>query len=517
MSAYQQLSSLFQRLFHYEHLGAMAGWDQLTMMPTGGSDARAEAMAELEVLMHRTLTAPEVGEWLASADAESLDDAQRANLREMHRAWHDAVVLPERLVEARSLAGARCEQAWRRQRPDNDWAGFADNLREVVRLSREEATIRAEATGTSRYEALLNKFEPDMNVTELDRLFNDLRDGLPGLLAQVVERQRSSPAHTPEGPFDIEAQRRLGQETMRRLGFDFEHGRLDVSLHPFCGGVPEDVRLTTRYREDECLSSLMGIIHETGHARYEQNLPAPWRGQPLGRARSMSIHESQSLTFEMQLGRSEAFVRQLAPQLVAHFGNRPGFEVDNLVRLAQRVEPGLIRVDADEVSYPAHILLRYEIERALIEGEIEVDDIPALWDEKMQHYLGLETRGNYRDGPMQDIHWTDGSFGYFPTYSLGAMLAAQLMAAVRRDHPELDERLAAGEPGILFDWLKAQIWQQGSRFETPELIRRATGEPLDAGYYRRHLESRYLGEPAGRSGGVAKRAHQPIGSGNEDD
>ncbi|RKR07568.1 carboxypeptidase Taq [Kushneria sinocarnis] len=493
MSAYQQLTDLFQRLSRYEHLGAMAGWDQLTMMPEGGSEARAEAMAELEVLMHHTLTAPEVGEWLAQAATESLDDTQHANLREMQRAWHDAVVLPERLVEARSLAGARCEQAWRRQRPENDWAGFAANLREVVSLSREEAAIRAEATGTGRYEALLNKFEPGLGVAELDRLFDDLRGWLPELLTRVVERQRAHPVRTPEGPFDREAQRRLGVATMTRLGFDFDHGRLDVSLHPFCGGVPEDVRLTTRYREDECLGALMGIIHETGHARYEQNLPQAWRGQPLGRARSMGVHESQSLTFEMQLGRSEAFLRQLAPQLVEHFGARAGFEADNLVRLAQHVEPGLIRVDADEVSYPAHILLRYEIERSLIEGAIEVDDIPALWDEKMQHYLGLDTRGNYRDGPMQDIHWTDGAFGYFPTYSLGAMLAAQLMAAARRAQPGLDEQIAAGDPGGLFDWLKTHVWQQGSRFDTPELIRRATGEPLDAGYYRRHLEARYAG------------------------
>ena len=257
-------------------------------------------------------------------------------------------------------------------------------------------------------------------------------------------------------------------------------------------GVPDDVRLTTRYRSDECLTALMGIIHETGHARYEQNLPEAWRRQPAGRARSMAVHESQSLSFEMQLGRSAAFVRQLRPWLIEALGDQPAFDADNLVRLSQQVRPGLIRVDADEVSYPAHILLRYDIERALIEGEIEVEDIPARWDEAMQHLLGLDTRGNYRDGCLQDIHWTDGSFGYFPTYSLGAMLAAQLMAAARRAEPQLDARIAEGDPSLLLEWLRTHIWQQGSLLETPELITRATGEALNPEYYRRHLRARYL-------------------------
>jgi carboxypeptidase Taq len=280
---------------------------------------------------------------------------------------------------------------------------------------------------------------------------------------------------------------------MRLLGFDFDAGRLDVSTHPFCGGVPEDVRLTTRFREEEFLGSLMGTVHETGHGRYEQNLPRSWLGQPLAQARSMAIHESQSLAFEMQLGGHPGFVARLAPLVSAAFGAQPAFEPANLARLMTRVKPGLIRVDADEVTYPAHIILRYEIERALIEGQIEPEDVPALWDAKMQALLGLDTRGNFRDGPLQDVHWPEGLFGYFPCYTLGAMYAAQWFAAMRREQPALDARIAAGELQPVFDWLRERIWSQGSRWRTDELVRRASGEPLNPAHLRAHLERRYLG------------------------
>jgi carboxypeptidase Taq len=280
---------------------------------------------------------------------------------------------------------------------------------------------------------------------------------------------------------------------MKRLGFDFEAGRLDVSTHPFCGGVPEDVRMTTRFREDEFLGSLMGTIHETGHGRYEQNLPREWLGQPVAHARSMAIHESQSLSFEMQLGCHPGFVARLAPLVAQAFGDQPAFEPVNLARLMTRVKPGFIRVDADEVTYPAHVILRYEIERPLIEGEIEAEDVPALWDAKMMELLGVDTRGNFKDGPMQDVHWPEALFGYFPCYSLGAMYAAQWFAAMRRATPDLDARIAAGDLDVVFGWLRESIWTQASLWTTDELARRATGETLNPAHFRAHLEARYLG------------------------
>jgi carboxypeptidase Taq len=500
--AYDALTAHYTRLYRYQHLAAIVGWDRSAMMPPKGNEARSAAVSELDALIHRTRTDARIAAWLAAAADEPLDAVARANLREIARDWRHATALPESLVAARTLAAARCEHAWRRQRPANDWPGFLENFREVVQLARTEAQCLADASGLTRYDALLERFEPGMRSAALERLFADLRGWLPALVEQVVAAQRDDDVIAPVGPFPLERQRALARAVMTRLGFDFDAGRLDESAHPFSGGVPEDVRVTTRYRDDECVQALMATIHESGHARYEQNLPRAWLGQPLGRARSFGIHESQSLAFEMQLARSHGFAALIAPLLTEHLGAQPAFAPDNLHRLFTRVRPGLIRVEADELTYPAHVMLRYDIERALIEGELEADDIPALWDDKMHALLGLDTRGNYRDGCLQDVHWAAGAFGYFPSYTLGAMYAAQWFAALRRDVPDVDARIAAGELAPVFDWLGTHVWSQASRWETDALVRRATGTALDAGHFRRHLETRYLGSSA-REHGVA--------------
>jgi carboxypeptidase Taq len=332
-----------------------------------------------------------------------------------------------------------------------------------------------------------------MTCAQVDRVFGEVRQWLPGLIQQVTERQAREHVIAPVGPFALPAQRVLCEQVMRLLGFDFQGGRLDVSTHPFCGGVPEDVRMTTRFREDDFLGSLMGTVHETGHGRYEQNLPRDWLGQPVADARSMALHESQSLSFEMQLGSHPGFVALLSPLVQQALGAQPAFEAGNLHKLLTRVKPGFIRVDADEVTYPAHIILRYEIERPLIEGEIEPEDVPALWDAKMMELLGVDTRGNFTNGPLQDVHWPEALFGYFPCYSLGAMYAAQWFAAMRRSMPDLDARIAAGDLGSVFDWLRQNIWTQASRWTTDELALRASGEVLNPAHFKAHLQARYLG------------------------
>lgn len=491
--AYDALASLHTRLHRLSHLQSICWWDQACHMPAKGREARAEALAEVAGWMHRLITDPALPQQLQRAEQEPLDDWQRANLREMGREWRLANALPESLVAEKTLATSRCEHAWRSQRPANDWKGFLENFRPVLRVARQEAELLAEQSGLSRYDALMDRYEPGMRGETVQRLFDDVKAWLPGLIERVTERQARQPLRLPQGPFAQAAQRSLSLEVMQWLQFDFEAGRLDESAHPFSGGVPEDVRLTTRYREDDFLPSLMGTIHETGHARYEQQRPREWITQPVSQARSMALHESQSLSFEMQLGRSAGFVRRLAPLIVRHLGDQPAFEADNLQRLVHRVERGLIRVDADEVTYPAHVILRFEIERALIEGDIEAEDIPALWDEAMQRLLGLDTRGNFKDGPMQDVHWPESLFGYFPCYSLGAMYAAQWFAAMRREMPDLEDRIGRGELSPVFDWLREHIWSQGSRWTTEELTLRASGEPLNPAHLREHLERRYLG------------------------
>jgi len=490
--AYDQLARSFTRLHHLDHLQAMAYWDQAAMMPAGGAEARAAALAELATLAHQQRTDPAMARALAAAADEPLDDFQRANLREMGREWQAANALPEDLVQRSQLATSRCEHAWRSQRPANDWAGFLANFQPVVATAREQAQRLAQHSGLRPYDAMLDRFEPGMTCARLDPLFADLRTWLPGLVQQAQARQRDETVLQPVGPFALDAQRRLCAQVMQWLGFDFNRGRLDVSTHPFAGGVPEDVRLTTRYETSEFITSLLGAIHETGHGRYEQGRPRGWLGQPVSLARSMAIHESQSLSFEMQLGRHPGFTQRLAPMICQAFGTQPAFEPSNLLRLVTRVKPGLIRVDADEATYAAHVMLRYDIERRLIEGEIEADDIPALWDTGMADLLGQDSRGNFADGPMQDVHWPEAMFGYFPCYTLGAMYAAQWFARMRSELPALDTAIHAGDLAPVFGWLERNIWQQASRWTTDELAERASGEVLNPAHYRAHLEARYL-------------------------
>jgi carboxypeptidase Taq len=490
--AYDTLAGTWTRLHRFDHLQALAGWDQAANMPPKGNEARAAALSEMAALMHRLRTDPALAEQLQRAEQEPLSELQRANLREMRREWRASNALPESLVTRQQMATSRCEHAWRQQRPANDWAGFLPNLKDVLALAREEAELLSQQTGVSRYEALMDRFEPGMTTAQVDRVFGDVRQWLPGLIRQVRDKQAQEPLIDPVGPFAVAAQRALCDQVMRLLGFDFEAGRLDVSTHPFCGGVPEDVRMTTRFRDDDFLGSLMGTVHETGHGRYEQNLPRDLLGQPVARARSMALHESQSLSFEMQLGSHPGFVNRLAPLVQAAFGTQPAFAPENLHRLLTRVKPGFIRVDADEVTYPAHIILRYEIERPLIEGEIEAKDVPALWDQKMMELLGVDTRGNFKDGPMQDVHWPESLFGYFPCYSLGAMYSAQWFAAMRRAMPDLDTRIGSGDLGAVFDWLRDNIWTQASRWTTDELALRASGEVLNPAHFKAHLQTRYL-------------------------
>jgi carboxypeptidase Taq len=491
--AYESLSATWTRLHRLGHLQSIAGWDQAANMPSKGNEARAAALGEMAALLHRMRTDPALRRQLQDAEQEALDDFQRANLREMHRQWRASNALPESLVQRQQLATSRCEHAWRTQRPANDWAGFLANFKPVLAVAREEAALLSAQTGLRRYDALMDRYEPGMTCAQLDRVFGEVRLWLPGLIQQVIDLQSQEPLITPVGPFALDRQRALCEQLIGLLGFDFQAGRLDVSTHPFCGGVPEDVRMTTRFRQDDFMGALMGTVHETGHGRYEQNLPRDWLGQPVAEARSMALHESQSLSFEMQLGSHPGFVNRIAPMIRAAFGDQPAFAPQNLHRLMTRVKPGFIRVDADEVTYPAHVILRYEIERPLIEGEIEAEDVPALWDAKMQELLGVDTRGNFKDGPMQDVHWPEALFGYFPCYSLGAMYAAQWFATMRRAMPDLDARIGAGDLSPVFDWLRENIWTQASRWTTDELAVRASGEVLNPAHFKAHLHQRYLG------------------------
>ncbi len=491
--SFQKLDELGRRLEALDHALAILGADEATHMAVGGGEARAEAMSVLAGMHHRQASAPEIADWIDAAEAEDLGEEQRAAVREFRRRYLNLTCLPSEFVERQTRTRMRCEQLWRALRAKNDWLGFLPALEGVVAMAREEAAMRAEALKLEPYDAMMEQYDPGNRVADIAPVFAELKsflvDFVPKALAAQEERLAKRPLKALSGNYPVEKQRELGLAMMAAVGFDMTHGSLSISHHPFCSGVPTDVRITTRYRSGEFLSSLMGVLHETGHALYEQNLPREWAHWPLGKARGMAIHESQSLFVEKQIGRNPAFWEWALPVVERHLGEQ--WSKDDILAHVHRVERGLIRVDADEVTYPLHVILRFELEQELISGRLETEDLPEAWDARMTDYLGLSTIDTPQDGPMQDVHWPSAAFGYFPSYTLGAMIAAQQWAKIEEEMPDVEEQFAAGRFDAVNEWRKERIWSQASRWSTPELIERATGEPLNAAHFRRHLEKRY--------------------------
>lgn len=497
-TAYERLTDHFSKIGDLRHVYSISSWDEAAMMPEGGGTSRGQALASLGVVIHEMVVAGEVGEWLDACSNLELDDWQAANLREIRREYEEATCLTAEFVRDQSVTRSQSEQAWRNHRANNDWQSMQSHLEAVVQHAIREAETRAEKTGLDPYDALLDTYEPGMRSDRLDELFGKLKAELPGLVDAAIKYQDRTPLLSLGDRFSIEQQRALGLRVMETLGFDFDHGRLDVSHHPFCGGVQEDVRITTRYTEGNFVESLMAVIHETGHAMYEQGRPE-MSGQPVSRARSAGVHESQSLMMEMQVGRSNEFLAFVAPLIRDIFqadAGDPAWSETNLRRLYTNVERSLIRVDADELTYPLHIILRYEIEKGLIQRDVKVDDIPALWAEKMQAYLDIDTTGDYRNGCLQDVHWPASLFGYFPTYTLGAMMAAQFFRAMLNDIPDVRQQVGAGRLTGVVGWLRENVHGKGSLLSTDELLESATGETLNVDYFLDHLKARYLEAPA---------------------
>ena len=476
---YAELERRFGRMSAVNRASAILNWDRSTMMPAGASEDRADQLATLGVISHDMMVAPDMPELLARAEEgrAALDPWQAANLREMRHAWTHDNALPSDLVEARTRASSACEMAWREAKKNNDFKALLPTLSEVLKIVREVAAAKSAALGLSAYDAL----------------FADLGAVLPGLLQRVIEHQRRGPQPLPlDGPFAVEAQRRLGEELIRVIGFDFDHGRLDVSAHPFTGGTADDVRISTRYDEADFARALMGVLHECGHGLYEAGLPRDWRGQPVGNARGMVLHESQSLLMEMQACRGRDFIDFAAPRMRAAFGKSgPAWTADNIHLVYTRVSPGFIRVDADEVTYPLHIVLRYRLERAMLAGDLALADLPGAWNAGMKDLLGIVPPTD-TVGCLQDIHWPDGSIGYFPTYTMGALAAAQLFAAARKAVPGLLASIGRGDFAPLLGWLRANVHGKGSVADTDTLLIQATGAPLGTDAFKAHLESRYL-------------------------
>lgn len=474
---------------------ALLDWDQQTYMPKGGIDVRAETSATLQRMAHDLLTSPELGELLDRLAAEVTGlpyESDKASLvRVTRRAYDKAVKLPSRLVQEIAKATALGQNAWEKAREASDFKSFQPYLSRIVELQLEKA--HALGFEDDPYDALLDEFEPGMKTRDVTVLFDQLKTRLVPLVHAINERASAVEDEPLHRGFDIDAQWTITMEIIERIGFDLEFGRQDRSAHPFTQSIaPTDVRLTTRFDPTYLGSGIFASIHEAGHGMYEQGLPLEHLNDFLGHDVSLGIHESQSRLWENIVGRSRAFWRHFLPKVKAAFpGKLDDVDVEAMYRAVNKVaHPSMIRVEADEVTYNLHIFLRFELERELVGGRLQVQDLQEAWNEKTRAYLGFVPE-NDQVGVLQDIHWSCGLFGYFPTYTLGTVLSAQLYECVMRDHPDAEDRIAAGDFGAIKAWMQARIYAHGSRFEPPELIKRATGSSLRPDPYLRYIEEKY--------------------------
>jgi carboxypeptidase Taq len=492
--AYSELLRRVREGALLESCASLLGWDERTYMPHHGSAHRAEQMALLARLGHEMLTAPVIGEQLAAVEASPLvrdnDSDAAANVREIRRHYDRAVKLPKELVEELARVTTRAQQVWQEARQANDFAAFQPWLEKVVALLRQKA--QAIGYQSVAYDALLDEYEPGATTTEITTLFAALRAELVPLISAISASGRKPRRDLLEREYLLSHQQRFGREAAAAIGFDFDAGRLDVTTHPFCSGIgPGDCRITTRYNPHHFTESFFGILHEAGHGIYEQGLPAEHFGTPLGTCASLGIHESQSRLWENQVGRSRPFWEHFFPRAQQAFPAALGdVSLDDFLFAINDVQPSFIRVEADEATYNMHIILRFELEQALISGDLKPVDVPGAWNDKFKQFFNL-TPPTDAQGCLQDIHWSMGGIGYFPTYTLGNLYAAQFMEQARRDVPGLDGEFRAGRFQGLKSWLNDKLHRTGQRYRASELCQRVTGRPLSHQPLMAYLRGKY--------------------------
>jgi carboxypeptidase Taq len=472
----------------------LLGWDERTKLPPAGAAYRAEQMSYLAGMIHKRETAREVGEWLAelagsplAADPHSDTGADIVNMRRDHER---KTKLPQTLVEELARLAVLGQQVWAEARKANDFARFQPLLERTIELKRQEAA--AIGYDDVPYDALLDEFEPGAKTKEVHRVLAGLREQLVPLVAQIAASSRQPNMDVLKRRLPIDLQEEFSRRATEAIGYDFAAGRLDVTDHPFCTTLgPRDVRLTTRYDEHFLPGAFFSTLHEAGHGMYEQGLPAERFGLPTGQAVSMGIHESQSRMWENLVGRSRAFWEYFFPQAQAAFGESlHDVKLDDFYFAINVVRPSLIRTESDEATYNLHILVRFELEQSLLTDELRVADLPAAWREKYRTYLGIEPP-NDTDGVLQDVHWSSGAIGYFPTYTLGNLYAAQLFEQAGCELGDLHAMFRVGDFQPLRDWLRKHIHAQGRRYPAAELARRVTGSPLSHDALMRHLRSKF--------------------------
>lgn len=487
---YKKLVKRFRDVAYLASTAELLSWDQETCMPPKALAFRADQLAHIGGAVHRLSTAKVVGDAIKACEDHGFDPEsdEAANVRAWRRDYDRATQVPARLVEKLQKLRTLAREAWVEARRDSKFRIFRPHLKKLVAINVQMADCWGYED--SPYDALLEEYEPGARTAPLRSLFDRMRPSIVEILGRAVDRSRSIPADLLQGAYPIAAQQAFNRKVAEAMGFDFEAGRVDTTTHPFCSGLaPGDCRLTTRYDESDFTSSLYGIMHEAGHGLYEQGLPGDHFGTPLGTACSLGIHESQSRLWENHVGRSAAFWEHWFPVACEHFPELKRLTPEQITAAVNRVAPSYIRVEADEVTYDLHILLRFEIETRLIEGQLSVADVPGFWNEHFESMLGLKVDKD-ANGCLQDIHWSLGSFGYFPTYTLGNLNASQLMRAAHEQNPGLDASLAKGEYQSLLSWLRTHIHGHGRRFSAGELIQRSTGDTTRAEPHLEHLRSK---------------------------
>jgi carboxypeptidase Taq len=496
MHAYDALQKRSREIAGYNSAASLLSWDQETYMPPKAGAYRAEQLSQLAGLAHSLGTSAEVGDWIKACEDqlppcadETENELRAANVREWRRDYDRATKLPARLVEDIARTTSLAREEWAQARRDSNFSTFAPWLEKILGLVREQADCWGYTT--CAYDALLEGYEPGARAAALTPVFADLQRQLTPLLPALQKITSAVDPAKLEGNYPIPSQQMFNRQVAEAMGFDFEAGRIDTTVHPFCTEMgPKDCRLTTRYNARDFSSSLSGTMHEAGHGLYTQGLDAAYFGTPMGTYVSLGIHESQSRLWENQVGRSRDFWKHWYPRAHEVFPDLAALPLDEFWLLINLVKPSHIRVDADEATYNLHIILRFEIEQKLISGELPVADLPAAWNARFEELFQIPVPDDAR-GCLQDTHWALGLIGYFPTYTLGTLNAAQLFAAALRQVPELDGDLQEAKYDRLLTWLQENIHRHGRRYSPFELIERATGEAPTATYFMDYLRAKY--------------------------
>ena len=470
MSAYKDLMAYTRTTQALSQVAGRLGWDQETMMPRGAAPQRGAEMGAMEEVLHARRSDPRVGDWLAAIGEDDLDDVGRAQLRHIRRSFERANKVPGDLAARIAQVTSEAQGVWAQARADEDVKAFLPTLEEVVALKREEGAALAQ--GGDIYDAMLQDYEPGMSGDTLDQIFGEMRPGLVELRAAILDKPAPDGV---TGPFDEGKQMRLSREIAKAFGYDMSHGRVDKAVHPFSSGSGLDVRITTRTSPDDPFNCLYSTIHEVGHASYEQGIDRDYLLTPLGNGVSMGVHESQSRIYENQLGRSRAFCGFLFERMTDVFGDMGVADADAFYGAVNRVNRGYIRTEADEVQYNLHIMLRLDLERALMRGELPVKELEAAWNARFEADFGYAV-DKPSNGVLQDVHWSVGLFGYFPTYALGNVYAGCLNEAMRTDVPEVDDALAKGDTSQATGWLRNNLQTHGGLYEPEEVIEKACGK-----------------------------------------